>query len=256
MIHSFCIPAEYLSHDGDFDLLNVAIYNHQVVYGLSSGIFVTYCLLEKRTVKVMSLKERRRAFRWHVANGRYEIMDPPLPEVEPSTASSLEVGRLPEQDARNPEIIDGTNAQNLPVPGANAELSNDRSHILNRTLPDFHIPMTINAPLTLILTSHFLVTNGCDPSSLAIWDLSTGQMITELSISNCFEDRSTPSINFCELSNDRTCLFACTDNDELLIWNFLTRRVVEASGQSRKRTIDQVELHDGMKVWIGTDFYR
>ena len=105
-----------------------------------------------------------------------------------------------------------------------------------------------SVPLTLSLSSHFLLTNGTDPSSLAVWDIFSGELMTFLDETRGQQTISRLSVfRFAEISADRSMIFSV--NNDLFLWNFVDLN--HSQFQNVHRYFLRKSLLQGEDVWIG-----
>ena len=104
-----------------------------------------------------------------------------------------------------------------------------------------------SVPLTLSLSSHFLLTNGPEPSCLALWDTLQGKFLGFL------DDSNTSTLNrprlgplrFAEISVDSSMIYSVSG--ELMVWNFMDLK----NSKGLHRYFVKGRLDRGDDVWIG-----
>ena len=111
-----------------------------------------------------------------------------------------------------------------------------------------------SVPLTLSLSSHFLLTNGPDASCLALWDLREGKLIgflDDMRISRINRSNIGP-LRFAEISADSSMIYSVSG--DLMVWNFMDLQHSEMKGVHRY--FRQVSLASGDDVWIGYETHE
>jgi hypothetical protein len=109
-------------------------------------------------------------------------------------------------------------------------------------------------PLTLSLSSHFLLTNGPESSSLALWDVLEGKFLgflDESSISRINRSKLGP-VRFAEISADGSMIYSVSG--DLMVWNFMDLQHTEMKGVHRY--FKRVRLTFGDDVWIGYETHE
>lgn len=111
-----------------------------------------------------------------------------------------------------------------------------------------------SVPLTLSLSSHFLLTNGPEPSCLALWDTQKGKFMGFLDDSNTStlnRSRLGP-LRFAEISVDSSMIYSVSG--DLIVWNFMDLKNSESEGIHRYFV--KGRLHRGDDVWIGYETHE
>jgi hypothetical protein len=109
-------------------------------------------------------------------------------------------------------------------------------------------------PLTLSLSSHFLLTNGPEPSCLALWDVIQGTFVGFLDdahASRINRERLGP-LRFAEVSVDSSMIYSVSG--DLVVWNFRDLKHSEAKGVHRYFV--EGKLDRGDNVWIGYETHE
>lgn len=106
-----------------------------------------------------------------------------------------------------------------------------------------------SAPLTLSLSSHFLLTNGPDPSCLALWNVLDGAflgLLDDTHISKINRSKLGP-LRFAEISVDGSMIYSVSG--DLMVWNFMDLTHRESKGVHRYFVKGKLNLGDDL--WIG-----
>lgn len=149
----------------------------------------------------------------------------------------------------NLEIARAIALENVERLENNTDTETEDSDIMDRDLV-----LDSSIPLTLSLSSHFLLTNGPEPSCLALWDVIKGTFVGFL------DDTHTSRINrarlgplrFAEISVDSSMIFSVSG--DLVVWNFMDLKHSEAKGVCRYFV--EGKLDRGDDVWIGYETHE
>jgi WD40 repeat protein len=246
LLHSFSLQEEYIEFLSVFHLLNVSLYENKVAYGLGNGQINLYCLSEKRIIKEFDLRKVRRTHNGQfVYDGNNSISsDPDQEETEIALDRYLDRITHEQEEEDADEILDPHEHEEILYgPEWNEEMRVEA--FLDRQGPaDFFLPLPFLfnfSPLTLVLSSHMLLTNGIDKKSLFFWNLKTNQPFA-LSIPDKFTGET---IRYAELSNDGSLIFGDSDSGsspQFVTWDFMK--------QSNKRKIEKRPLDLGLDIWI------
>lgn len=201
------IPEEAQS---DFDLqdeklVNVAIWGDCVAYGLFTGCFYVYSIIQKKQVHF------------------FQLQDVPIIAVPAAT----------------PPFRYRTVSE--PIYRQNNSVRQEPFQLIDHFDPAESI-VPSHAPMTLAINGHILITNGRSRDEIIVWDLVSGKYVTTLSETIAMRKQGLPAppfraVKFAELSADTTCIFAtvCSDDEcSLLLWDF--------SGQIHHKELKRVIL--------------
>ncbi|KAJ3023167.1 hypothetical protein HKX48_004108 [Thoreauomyces humboldtii] len=267
------------------NLLNVAIWEDLFAYGVGEGGFSVFNMAEKREVAKFDVAhlallpvqpKTGTICSSNVASSLSAMTNEP--ESHPSSSSGPALVESEAQSAFDP-LAPG----NLAPVSPSVEI-NENGEVLLTPDPHHENPVSQRClfPMTLSLHANMLLTNGLNPTELAVWSLrdpSSIYTLTSDTTLNEYVQRRPAELRFAEISRDGSMIFASTSftervmpvlseslevpeathATELLAWDFRPERTTALQKTQRRfqkifvGARDEFGWDDSMAVWLCWD---